>query len=248
VARGFRLLRDSRGQFTTEDTEYRESFANIRSLLGRPAFRKQPSSFILDWSGGSERFVYADGLDGYRRMMEAQERQLVMEQLVSSEARLLGLVEGLTQAQWRFREDAERWSIAEILEHLVVFEGFITAAVTNALKGPAESEKTALAGAKEPLVLGLAESRDKKLKAREATRPAGRWVDGAELIAEFRSARARTIAFAAETECDLRGHFFPHIAFGDLDCYQWLVVLGQHTLRHCLQIEKILGDLRFPAG
>jgi DinB superfamily len=178
--------------------------------------------------------------------MEAQERQFVLEQLASSEARLLGLVAGLSPAQWRFREDAERWSIAEIVEHLVVFEGFITGVVTNSLQGPAEPEKMALAGAKEPLVLGLAESRNVKLKAREATRPVGRWVDGTELAAEFRKARARTIEFAAETECDLRGHFFPHIAFGDLDCYQWLVVLGQHTLRHCLQIEEILGDEGFP--
>ena len=185
-------------------------------------------------------------------MMRAQERQFVVERLATSEARLLGLVEGLDPAQWGFREDAERWSIAEIVEHLVVFEGFITAAVTNSLQRPGEPEKTALAGAKEPLVLGLAESRGTKLKAREATRPVGRWVDGTELVAEFREARARTIAFAAETECDLRGHFFPHIAFGDLDCYQWLVVLGQHTLRHCLQIEEVKrnfgSDSGFPVG
>ncbi len=165
-------------------------------------------------------------------MMEARERQFVLERLASSEARLLGLVEGLSPAQWGCREGAERWSIAEIVEHLVVFEGFITGAVTNSLQRPAEPEKAALVGAKEPRVLGLATSRDAKLKAREATRPVGRWVDGAELIAEFRNGRARTIGFAAETECDLRGHFFPHITLGDLDCYQWLVVLGQHTLRH----------------
>ncbi len=180
--------------------------------------------------------------------MDARERQFVIEHITASESRLLELVEGLTPAQWRFREDAERWSIAEIVEHLVVFEGFITAAVTNSLQAAAEPGKMGLAGAKEPLVLGLAESRGAKLKAREATRPVGRWVDGVELVAEFREARARTIRFAAETECDLRGHFFPHIAFGDLDCYQWLVVLGQHTLRHCLQIEEILGDSRFPVG
>ncbi len=157
----------------------------------------------------------------------------------------MGLVEGLSPAQWGFREGAERWSLAEVVEHLVVFEGFITDAVTNSLRGPAEPEKTALAGAKEPLVLGLAESRGAKLKGREATRPVGRWVDGAELVAEFREARARTIEFAAEMECDLRGHFFPHIAFGDLDCYQWVVVLGQHTSRHCLQVEEILGICGF---
>lgn len=181
-------------------------------------------------------------------MIEVREREFILERLVASEARLLELVEGLGPAQWSFREDAERWSIADIVEHLVVFEGFITGAVTNSLQGPAEPEKTALAGAKEPLVLGLAESRGAKLKAREATRPVGRWVDGAVLVAEFRAARARTLKFATETECDLRGHFFRHIAFGDLDCYQWLLVLGQHTFRHCLQIEEIFRDSKFPVG
>jgi DinB superfamily len=184
----------------------------------------------------------------YFRMMDVREREFVVEQLAASEARLLGLVEGLTAAQWGFREEVDRWSIAEIVEHLVVFEGFITTAVTNALQEPADPEKMALAAAKEPLVLGLAQSRGMKLKAREATRPVGRWVDGAALVAEFRAARARTIVFAVEAECDLRAHLFPHIAFGDLDCCQWLVVLGQHTLRHCLQIGEILRDVRFPAG
>jgi len=179
-------------------------------------------------------------------MMYAREREFVLEQLAASEVRLLGLVEGLTPAQWSFREGPERWSIAEIVEHLVVFEGFIISAVTNALQGPTESEKMTRAGAKEPLVLGLAESRATKFKAREATRPIGRWSEPDDSVADFRKARARTIAFAAETECDLRGHFFPHIAFGDLDCYQWLVVLGQHTFRHCLQVEEVFKDERFP--
>jgi hypothetical protein len=185
---------------------------------------------------------------GNVRMIRAQDRQSILEQLAASEARLLGLVEGLSEAQWRFREAAERWSIAESVEHLVVFERFIAGAVTNSLRGPAETGKMALAGAKEPLLLGLAASRGVKFQAREATRPVGRWVDAAELIAEFREARAATIRFAAQTECNLRAHFFPHIAFGDLDCYQWLLVLGQHTLRHCLQIEAVFGDSRFPRG
>jgi hypothetical protein len=46
--------------------------------------------------------------------MEIQERQLVLDQLASSEARLLELVEGLTPEQWSFRETPERSSIAEI--------------------------------------------------------------------------------------------------------------------------------------
>jgi len=179
--------------------------------------------------------------------METHERQMILDQLVASEAELLRLVDILTPAQWSFRESPERWSIAENLEHLILFEDFITGAIAGVMEGPAVPENKALAAAKDPLVLGLASSRSPRFRAREAVRPSGRWPDRIELIAEFRKARARTVAFATEAEADLRDHFFPHIAFGDLDCCQWLMLLGQHTRRHALQIEQIKADPAYPA-
>jgi hypothetical protein len=180
--------------------------------------------------------------------MEAQERRLVLEELASSEARLLELVDGLTPEQWRFRETPERWSIAENIEHCVVFERFILGTIAKVLEGAAEPEKKAFAGRKEPLVFGVAKSRDLKLKARQVVLPVGRWPDTAELVSELRSTRADTLAFAAQTQAELRDHFFPHIAFGDLDCYQWLVVVGQHGARHALQIEEIMADPAYPTS
>src|SRR5580692_9705767 len=101
--------------------------------------------------------------------MDAQERRVVLEQLASSEARLQQ-VEGLTPEQWRFRETPERWSIAENIEHCVVFERFIMGVIVKALEGAAEPEKKTLVGAKGPLAFGVANSRGLKLKAREAVR------------------------------------------------------------------------------
>jgi DinB family protein len=179
--------------------------------------------------------------------MDELERRLVLEQLASSEARLLGLVGGLTEEQWSFRETPERWSIADNIEHLIVFEGFIRSAIAKTLEGAAEPEKKAEVGAKEPSVLGIANGRSNKLIAREVVRPTGRWPDRNELLLELQKTRAVTVAFVAETEARLRDHFFPHISLGDLDCYQWLVVLGQHTLRHVFQIEEIKADPGFPS-
>ena len=178
--------------------------------------------------------------------MESHERQFVLEQLASSEARLLGVVDGLTPQQWVFRGSPERWSIAGNVEHLVLFEGFILAAIARALEGPAEGEKRALAASKEHLVLGLANARSVKFNARPAVCPVGNWPDPDELIAELKKARARTVAFAANTRAALHDHFFAHIAFGDLDCCQWLEVIGQHTLRHVCQIEEVKADPAFP--
>jgi hypothetical protein len=170
--------------------------------------------------------------------MSPLERQIVLEGLTASETRLLELIGDLTPDQWRFREAPDRWSIAEILEHLVVFEDFIRQQIQKALTAPPRPEQESTA-AKDPLALGLAESRNTKFKARESALPTGRWSSPADLIHEFRNTRARTLQFAARTDADLRGHFFPHIVFGDLDCCQWLIVLGTHTNRHALQIAEI---------
>ena len=160
--------------------------------------------------------------------------------------RLLELVRGLTPAQWNFRETPERWSIAQNIEHVIVLENFIVQKVTEVLEQPADTTKKDAVAGKDSLVFGLAESRNAKLIAREAARPMGRWPDTSELVAELRRTRARTVAFASETQAELRTHFFPHIAFGDLDCYQWLVVLGQHGFRHALQIEEIKANPAYP--
>jgi hypothetical protein len=180
--------------------------------------------------------------------MTTHERQLVLNQLASSETRLLMLIKGLTPQQWNFRETPERWSIAEVIEHCILFEEFIRGMIAKTLEAPAQPEKTAMAPAKEPLVLGLANARSIKFNAREAVRPTGRWSDPTEMLAELRKTRAQTIAFAADTQANLRDHFFSHIAFGDLDCYQWLVVLGQHGFRHTLQIEEIKAHPAYPAA
>jgi uncharacterized damage-inducible protein DinB len=180
--------------------------------------------------------------------METQERQFAIDQLISSEARILQLVDDLSPAQWHFRETSDRWSIAEILEHLIVFENFIRTTVAQALQGPPEPEKKSLAATRESLVFSLPDTRSTKFTAREVARPTGRWPDTTELIAEFRSTRAQTLAFAVETQAAFRDHFYPHLVFGDLDCYQWLVLLGRHAYRHALQIEQIMADPKYPAA
>ena len=178
--------------------------------------------------------------------MEIHDRQFAIDQLQSSEADLLELLTNLTPQQWHFRESPTRWSIAENLEHLILFEAFIRNAVQRTLEAPPEPQKKSEAAAKEPLVLRLATSRDTKFNAREIVRPTGQFADPAIMIAEFHHTRAETIAFATHTQAALREHFFPHIAFGDLDCYQWLIVLGRHTLRHVHQIEQIKSDPAYP--
>jgi hypothetical protein len=187
--------------------------------------------------------------------MNEEERHQVLTELVASEGRVLGLVSGLTAQQWAFRDTAGsqpvRWSIAEIVEHLALFERFIAGAIASAMALPcdlARKERAAeLSERNEGLVLGLASTRTtQQFKAREATTPTGRWTEPEELIAEFRKARAESVTFVQQMRGNPRDFFFAHIAFGDLDCYQWLLLLSTHTDRHALQIEEVMRDAAFP--
>ncbi len=180
--------------------------------------------------------------------MNEHERHQVMEQLAASQTRLAALVRPLTSAQWSFRESQDRWSAEEIVEHLLLFERFIIGTIARTLAQPAEPGKQAEASGKESLVLALAHSRDRRIEAREIVRPTGQSHQKDALLVELETARTQTLAFAAMTEAPLDEHFFPHLAFGDLSCRQWLLVLAQHTARHVLQIEQIMAHSAFPRG
>ena len=180
--------------------------------------------------------------------MQSHERQLVLDQLATSEARLLDLTANLTPQQWNFHETPDRWSIAEILEHVIVFENFLKGVISKTLSEDPQPDKKPFAPAKEHHVFEIATNRTTQFTAREATRPTGRFPNPAEAIAEFRKTRAETITFVEQIDGDLRSHFFAHVALGDLDCYQWLIVLAQHGSRHALQIEQIKADPAYPAS
>jgi hypothetical protein len=178
--------------------------------------------------------------------MTNEERQAVLDLLDSGERRLLELTAGLSPAQWHFREAPERWSIAGNIEHLAVFENFILGVVQDLLKRAPEPQKAACAAEKEPLVMAIGHARERKIQARDAMLPQGRWADMAEMMDEFQRTRGRMRAFVEEVQGDLRVRFFAHRSLGDLDGYQWLLVVGQHRARHALQIEEVKRDSRYP--
>jgi hypothetical protein len=179
--------------------------------------------------------------------MEKQERQLVLDQLAASKARLLELVDGLTPDQWTFRPAEGRWSIGECMEHVVRVETRVLGIIgTKLAEGAPEPEKRDPAHAKDAVVAQGVPDRTARREAPEPVRPTGQWPGPDELLAEFRKTRQRTTEFAATTQADLRSYFHPHGGFGELDCYQWLLVLSLHGSRHAQQIEEIKAASGFP--
>jgi hypothetical protein len=179
--------------------------------------------------------------------MEQHERLRVTNQLVASRERLLNLVDGLTAEQWTFRPAEDRWSICDCVEHVTLVEHRLFGLIGKRLERPAESGSEERPNHPEDdAVAAAVPDRSVRRQAPEPARPTGRWPDTNELLAEFEKARERTVRFTAATDADLRNYSAPHPAFGNLDCYQWLIVMSLHGERHARQIEEIKADPAYP--
>jgi uncharacterized damage-inducible protein DinB len=180
-----------------------------------------------------------------RIKMTPAERELALRHLGESRERLLRMAQGLTRVQLHYCAAPGRWTVAECLEHIVMVEERIFGRIQKALEdGPNPTKRSALEGQDDALVAGAA-NRVGRLQAPEVLVPTGRWPDE-QLLSEFEAARERTRDFAASTQADLRMHFFKHPIFGDLDLYQWLLMIAAHCDRHRAQSEEVMASPEFP--
>jgi hypothetical protein len=176
-----------------------------------------------------------------------EERDRAVEYLKQTQKDFLAATEGLSDAQWKFKAAPDRWSIAEVSEHIAITEQTIWELVSGKImKSPATPEKAADAKGKDEIILTKIPDRSRKAQAPEQLKPTGRWATRAALVKDFESKRAQEIAYLAETKDDLRNHFEEHPALKTMDAYQWLIFNGAHCKRHTAQILEVKADPNYP--
>ncbi|MGB9610103.1 MAG: DinB family protein [Bryobacteraceae bacterium] len=174
------------------------------------------------------------------------ERDYALSALHASRKLFLDSVDGLSEAQLRWKPDAKTWSVMEVAEHIVASEEFLSGMAQKALQSPADpSRKRPNAREMDAKILAGVTDRSQKAQAPEALVPTGRFRSIQELTAEFRRLRDRNIAFVRETNADLRAHFAPS-PMGDLDSLQWYIFMAGHTERHVAQIQELKANPGFP--
>lgn len=177
--------------------------------------------------------------------MNSSERQRAISYLTQTRDNLLRATSGLSPAQMQFKPAPDRWSVADCLEHLITVENRCFDGISNALREPADSAKRGGFDGRDDELLQIITDRSSRRQAPEAIHPSGRWPQD-QLIREFEASRKRTVDLATNIDCDPRQHFFAHRAFGDLDCYQWMLLVAAHGDRHRAQIEEVLAAPNFP--
>jgi uncharacterized protein YciI len=156
-----------------------------------------------------------------------------------------------TPDQWNFKSAPDRWSVADVYEHLAVSEDMLFGLITDrVLKTPAMSEKmdAAKQEANDALVLKMIPDRANRVQAPEPLRPTNRFGSVADTRKQFAERRQRTIDFVKNSTEDLRAHFFDSPVIPGMDAYQWFLFISAHTMRHTAQIREVKADASFPGG
>jgi uncharacterized damage-inducible protein DinB len=155
----------------------------------------------------------------------------------------LKAIDDVSEAQWKFKAGPDRWSIAEVAEHIAISEETILGMIqTKMLAAPPPSGPGIT---DEKLIAGITD-RSQKATAPEMLKPVNKWATREALTKDFNAARDKTIAWLKSTKEDLRAHAAPHPAFGPLDVHQWVLLLAGHSARHTAQIEEVKTQNGYP--
>jgi hypothetical protein len=169
----------------------------------------------------------------------------IYEHIDRTRARLLSAVEGLSEEQQGYRPAPERWSVAELVEHLSIVEGNVAALLGRLLGKAGEAGGAAAVGDLAPVSIEefVERTRDVKLEAPERIRPSG--LPLPDSLARLKDSRAALHDMRPRVErADGRALRFPHPAWGPLDLYQWLLFVGAHEDRHLAQIEALKAAMK----
>jgi DinB family protein len=175
-----------------------------------------------------------------------QERDSLLKHLQQTQQAFVASISGLSDAQWTFKAGPDRWSIAEVAEHIAVSETTILQLVTDQVMKAAAVPRNPTPVSDEQLLAGLLD-RTSKFQAPEMLKPTNRWATRDALVKAFLAAREKTAAYVKTTTDDLRGHSAPHPVFKMLDGYQWVLLLSGHSARHTAQIEEVKASAGYPA-
>lgn len=176
-----------------------------------------------------------------------QEREAALKQFETTRGNFLKSIAGLSQQQWTFKPAPDRWSVAEVAEHIAISESTLLGLVQKqVMQSPATPEKRDQVKGKDEIILEKVPDRSRKVQAPEFLRPTGRWATEADLTKAFEDSRAATMEYVRTTQDDLRDHFFDHPLLGTMDGYQWLLLISAHSARHTAQIEEVKADPNFP--
>jgi len=176
--------------------------------------------------------------------LSSADRESTVKYLEKTRDAVEASTKGLSDAQWTFKAAPDKWSVAQVIEHLALAEDLffdtVTQKVMSSPAGAADRDYKKIDAA----LLANVPDRSQKRQAPDVLVPTGRW-SPQEALNHFVRSRARTIQFLQNTP-DLREHVMAGPTGAPMDAYEWILLTAAHSERHEKQLEEVKANPKFP--
>jgi hypothetical protein len=165
----------------------------------------------------------------------------VFSRLDHSRAQLRAAVDAVAAPARATKPAPDRWSVAEVIEHLSIVERLFGDRIVKAIESRGaslESETVESTGLPDPIEARMADRVNKRM-APEIAHPKGALAcDDCWAIVESGHHRLRSALASADGKA-LSQISLDHPFFGSLTIYQWIELIAAHEARHTEQIKEI---------
>lgn len=172
------------------------------------------------------------------------DRNYLLGNLIRSRDGLVKETQGLSKAQWGFKESPDRWSINQIVEHIGYWEMLLDHEISNSLEAGKQPDRVKTASPDSTFVNFIYEQN--KHYSLEYTKPFSYTIpmDLNELknnLAWLLKMRNESIEYVRSTDDDLRAYFN---SYGSI--HQIYIYVFGHMDRHIRQIKKVKQHAKYP--
>jgi hypothetical protein len=187
-------------------------------------------------------FGISSGANAQKLWTEA-DRTYTIDNLKRTRDVLIQETENLTDAQWHFHESPDRWSIAEVVEHLALWEIIWAREIGIGSRNTPQPELIKNSHPDSYYHDFIME--EKSHISPEFSRPTG-FIRGKDNLTFFTRLRDQNIAFAEKTDADMRACFELTATKDPRNLHQVYIYQWGHVDRHLRQIRKVKAHQNYP--
>ena len=178
-----------------------------------------------------------------QKLWTEADRKYTVDNLKRTRDELTRETESLTDSQWHFHESPDRWSIAEVVEHLALWEIIWGREVSMGARNKPQPELNQTSKPDSYYAEWIMEPAPHK--SPDFSRPTG-FITGKNNLVFFTRLRNQTIDFVEKTEVDMRAHFELTATDSPRNMHQVYIYQWGHVDRHLRQIRKIKQHPNYP--
>lgn len=172
------------------------------------------------------------------------EKDRALQYLETTKRNLLEATKGLSEEQWNFKPAPDRWSVAQVMEHIAAAEDLLLDTTKEKVMTSPAGEPGRDFKKTDEAVLMMVPDRSHKAQAPEQLVPSNRFGSPESSLKHFVESRATTENFLKSAP-GLRDHVMDS-PLGKLDGYEFVLFIAAHSERHAKQINEVKADPNFP--